>query len=156
MFNAVEYNKKYREAHREQAREYAKKYNREHRAEMLEYFKKYYIKNKKQIDERNLKYHYANRDIKIQYFRKHRLRLKMLIFDAITPQGQKPACAQCGCNDVELLQFHHINGGGELQRREHGTTGVWSYYAKHPEQARQDIQILCYMHHKRHHSGNPV
>jgi hypothetical protein len=49
------------------------------------------------------------------------------------------------CSDIRCLQLDHINGGGlnERKTRFRTTTVMIAYYLKHPDEARDNIQILC-------------
>lgn len=43
------------------------------------------------------------------------------------------------CNDSRCLQFDHIKGGGNNQRRHLGSIAILSYILKHPK----EFQLLC-------------
>lgn len=52
-------------------------------------------------------------------------------------------CARCGYDaDIRALVLDHKNGDGYLDRKRLGSK-VHRYYAKHPEEARKNLQILC-------------
>lgn len=61
-----------------------------------------------------------------------------------------PKCSNIDCPipkdkmDVRVLQFDHISGGGnkELKARKN-TALLMRHYVKHPEEAKQKLQVLC-------------
>ncbi len=53
-------------------------------------------------------------------------------------------CVKCGFSDIRVLQIDHINGYGCQDRKEkHGNQRMIDYYAKHPIEALQKLQVLC-------------
>ena len=84
--------------------------------------------------------------------RKNDKRLKKELFKILTPIGQIAQCAICGGTDERLFQIHHVNGDGHEDRlRFSGKNGksydgmrLVRYYIAHPEEARQNLQIVCY------------
>ncbi len=69
--------------------------------------------------------------------------------------GFGAACAQCGIDDVDVLQIDHIFGGGGRRRRELGTNKEYRIIRdrmnnKKDFQIFRDIQLLCAnCHHKK-------
>jgi len=65
--------------------------------------------------------------------------------------GGKCACNEpdcwhkglCGIDDIRLLQFDHILGGGSREDEEMGTPAMYLYYLKHLEEAKRKLQLLC-------------
>lgn len=54
------------------------------------------------------------------------------------------ACVKCGNDDIRILQFDHINGGGNKEQKHHKSNLLmYIYYYKHPEEAKQKIQVMC-------------
>ena len=52
-------------------------------------------------------------------------------------------CVMCGNEDIRVLCFDHIGGGGKTEREE---TGKYSYqiiWTISPEEARERFQVLC-------------
>lgn len=66
------------------------------------------------------------------YMKRTRLRL-------IEVLGNK--CSQCGFTDMRCLQIDHINGYGHKTGHSYHTD--IRYYLKHPEEAKQKLQVLC-------------
>ena len=93
-----EYNKKYREEHKEKILEYNKKYKEENKEKISEYNKKWREENKKKISEYAKAQRYQKRVICLEYL------------------GGK--CVKCGT--THNLQFDHIKREGkkyEITRR---------------------------------------
>lgn len=101
-------------------------------------------------------YYLKNRDIRIKYFKEHRLKdkdkfnqdarvrfrnLKLEILNHYSFGEMRCAC--CGDNHVEFLSIDHINNDGAEQRKEHGKGASFHYWLKrnnYPE----GYQVLCY------------
>jgi len=56
-----------------------------------------------------------------------------------------PICVHCGFSDIRAIQIDHINGDGSEQLKEFGSNReiMMTYYLKHLDQAKEDLQILC-------------
>lgn len=54
-------------------------------------------------------------------------------------------CVRCGFSVWDILQIDHIDGGGtwEQEKRFGSNTAMYSYYVKHPDEAREKLQLLC-------------
>jgi len=53
-------------------------------------------------------------------------------------------CIRCGIDDGRVLQFDHINGGGNEERiRFRSSNAMVRYYIRHPEEAIDKLQVLC-------------
>ena len=102
--------------------EYSKNYNKKH----PERAKKYKEYDKKYKRERGM------------ILRK---RIRMVNFNIIS--GSNPICANCGCNDVRLLEINHINGGGnkELQNGKNTNSFAWDIYMG--RRTTNDLNLLC-------------
>lgn len=49
-----------------------------------------------------------------------------------------------GCVDIRCLQIDHINGGGRKQiKNMKNSYRMFSYYVRHPEETKKDLQVLC-------------
>jgi len=57
----------------------------------------------------------------------------------------QPVCINCGFGDSRALQFDHINGNGNKDRKRFakGGTNKLMYYILHPDEAREKLQVLC-------------
>lgn len=123
----------------------------------------YYIKNRDRILARQKKYdvlHAASRILyqKIyhknrlihnrvkhnEYTRKYNLMVRKVLFQLLGDRCSNKSClVSNGCTDIRCLQIDHINGGGGKEIKKYGTIGMYRYYIKHPEEAKQKLQILC-------------
>ena len=53
-------------------------------------------------------------------------------------------CSQCGLSDYRILQLDHKDGKGFLdKKRFKGSHSRQAYYWKHPQEAKQKLQVLC-------------
>jgi len=53
-------------------------------------------------------------------------------------------CVKCGYNDIRILQFDHINGGGNAdQKRFSSNYHMYRYYVIHADEAKLLLQVLC-------------
>jgi 5-methylcytosine-specific restriction endonuclease McrA len=68
-----------------------------------------------------------------------RLQLMRILSDDL------PHCVYCGYNtSIHALEFDHINGGGLADfKRFHSNDKLYTYYALHPEEAKEKLQLLC-------------
>jgi len=56
---------------------------------------------------------------------------------------------QCQLKDPVLLDLHHINGGGNADRKRFGSqASMWRYYLNHLDEAKRILQVLCANHHR--------
>ena len=62
---------------------------------------------------------YKNKADQLAYQKKHDLRNKL---KALVILGNK--CSRCGEEDIRVLQFDHINGGGSKDRKNRGNLAV--------------------------------
>jgi hypothetical protein len=115
------------EHQRAYAREYAKAYRKKYyhtekfQRHMLEYRKTEGFR--KSIGHSMMKYYY---------------RLRLELFKLL---GSK--CSRCGIDDYRCLQIDHVNGGGKKESREKSRFKFLQYYTRHPEEAKQKLQLLC-------------
>lgn len=61
--------------------------------------------------------------------------------DLITLLGAK--CLFCDFSDIRALQLDHIHGGGTKELDKNGNVSMYYYYLKHPEEAKEKLQVLC-------------
>lgn len=74
--------------------------------------------------------------------RKVRPMLKAKLFEILGGA----CCCLCGyCKDTRVLQFDHIKNDGHIDRKRFGRAvmTMYRYYIKHPEEAKEKLQILC-------------
>jgi len=129
-----------------------------------EYYKEYYQKNKEKILGRNKelyqkrrstedglkkhretslkatkKYREKNRDKVREYSRARHKKRKVAALEIIG-KG-RVVCSSCGCNDVNILEINHINGGGCKEHREEGRSLKDSILNGSREV--YDLNVLC-------------
>lgn len=51
-------------------------------------------------------------------------------------------CVRCGYDDIRALVLDHKNGDGDSDRKKIGSR-IARYYAQHPDEARERLQVLC-------------
>ena len=155
MFNKKEYDKQWRQEHKEhrneyskqwrknnpekaraaneKRKEYIKKYNEEHKEERI----KYYKDNEEYFKEMRKIYRITHKE-QIEEGRK-RDRIKLLNIVS----NNNIVCVRCGCNDIRLLEINHKNGGGckELKNGER----VHQFYQSilKGERKTDDLELLC-------------
>lgn len=86
-----------------------------------------------------LKYYQDNRAISLHRSKIEGYKLKEKMFHLLNQH----ICIKCGQFDKRCLQIDHKNGGGTKQRLTMGVKTMWRYYLKHPEEAREKLQVLC-------------
>jgi hypothetical protein len=84
-----------------------------------------------------------NRD---KYRAQSRRAMKKVRMLALLKVGNK--CAVCGCDDVELLEINHVNGGGKKEVREMFGGIVASFYRAilNGERSTKGLNVLCVLH----------
>lgn len=69
------------------------------------------------------------------YHKRKKMRLFKILGGAI--------CVRCGFTDDRALQFDHKKGMGQIDRKMNGITTRYKYYIDHPDEAKEDLQVLC-------------
>jgi hypothetical protein len=139
-----QYTKRWREAHKEQARIYMLQYRRtaNYKKYRQKYNKQWWQENKEQDTARH-KMWYLQQKSFINWERRIKYRkARETVFHVL---GQH-CCVKCGFHDKRALQFDHINGGGSKQHRVdflNKRVEFYLYYAYHPEEARRTLQVMC-------------
>lgn len=99
--------------------------------EYLEYKSKYSQEHKDEIYE-------SNRD----YYERKRLQLCELLGGVVCSNVK--CLVDGGCRDSRCLQIDHKDGDGYNERKKFkGVNSMIQYYLKHPEEAREKLQVLC-------------
>lgn len=77
--------------------------------------------------------------------RKQRYKHKNFLFELLGNKCSNPKClVPNGCDDIRCLQLDHINGGGTKEYKKFKVVNsLYYYYFKHPEEAKEKLQILC-------------
>jgi len=118
-----EYQRKYREVHREHLCDISKKWRLKNRESYL----------KKQRD-------YSHTPEKREKVRNEYLKLKTQVYNILGNKCANPKCAvPGGMTDIRALQIDHINGGGVL---EHAAIHIRGIYRKIINGSK-DYQLLC-------------
>jgi hypothetical protein len=123
----------------------------------------YYQRNKQRVLERMRNYYLQHRDTKIKYaleyqkINKDRKRIWNNIYkqrvrrDLLALLGS--VCVICGT--TERIEVDHKLAGGSKDRLEKGNNhDMYRYYLKHPQEAKEKLQLLCKTHNlvKEHHN----
>ena len=129
----------------------------------------YYIKNREEILAKRKSWYQANKELAKLYrlenkeyykqkYNEWRLenpeRMRELVRESARRQHKAyrdflfdllgRECKNCGLNDIRILHFDHINNDGyEDRKRLKGVNQFLRYYNRHPEEAKQKLQILC-------------
>jgi len=103
--------------------------------------RKYYLKHKITILDNTKQYHRTHREYRLEQIRQRNRNLRITLMEYLG--GVK--CIECNCNDYGKLQFHHINGDGEEDRKRFDSRArkMVSYYIKHIDEAKLKLQVLC-------------
>ena len=118
----------------------------------------YYERNKERIKARALAHYRTHREHKIAYAaeyqkkhkdekrrnnEKYRKKVRRLLLEFL---GNK--CVVCGT--LEHIELDHINAGGSKDRiLKHNNWDMYRYYLKHPDEAKEKLQLLCKHHNLR-------
>ena len=119
----------------------SKEHYQNNRYKRLQQCKEYYEKNRNIILERIRQQRFRDRQPRSLLDKKRRLGHRQILFSLLGRQ-----CILCGYDKSELaLQFDHINGGGRKEWRENwkSHSNMIKYYAHHPDEAKQKLQVLC-------------
>jgi hypothetical protein len=132
------------EIEKQKSRDASKRYREKYPDKIKDYNDKHnhssYIKNKKERIQDVLQYQKDNKD---KVNEQHRNWYEERKLQALNIFNNK--CINhmknfgCECTDIRCLQFDHINGGGNKQRRKLGSIAILSYILKHPK----EFQLLC-------------
>lgn len=99
------------------------------------------------------------RELKRLNNKRYHLKLKL---DCFMAYGG-PHCCEEGCDvtDLELLELHHPDGGGNKDRAERMGEGLrspggWKFYLKLKQAGYPgDYRVICTAHHDRKHGRTP-
>lgn len=135
----IKYTREYYLKNRTKLLENHKRWRERHKLEFSLRNKKWKEENKEHVREINLQ---SGRRFRIKnkgYYNKYYLSIKQKMFEIIGCR-----CIKCGLDDFRTLQFDHINGGGGKEIKQFGNSVVMlRYYVKHPEEAKEKLQVLC-------------
>lgn len=147
-----EYNKRWRETHKEYIREKTKEYRLTHSRK--EENKKYYQKHKKYEHERKVRRYWKDveetRRFWREYYHNHRNetslrvkrnRAKNKILVLTYYGGGELKCKRCGETNINVLCIDHINGGGVKHRKSIGNGNIYGWLKG--RQFPEGYQTLC-------------
>lgn len=134
--------------------EYDRKYYLNHKSEIIDYNRHWREKNREHVREYSRNYYKGHsEDINkstMKWYEKNKVRQRELSRKRLSDKRQSlvdllgTVCAQCGFADIRALQIDHINGCGKKERRRFkGSTSLYAYYLKHPDEAKEKLQVLC-------------
>lgn len=118
----------------------------------------YYQQNKERIKARALAHYRNHREQKIAYAAEYQKKHKQQKYRNNTKYRKKVRllllallanrCAVCGTS--EHIELDHINGAGSKDRiLKHNNWEMYRYYLKHPDEAKEKLQLLCKTHNLR-------
>jgi hypothetical protein len=144
-----EYMRIYRQKNKEKLSEQAKENYKLNRKILLVKQKEYYENNKDHCKKYSTEWGRKNKDKRRLYRTKdkHRVRRELLLF-----LGN--ICIICGT--TERIEIDHKQAGGCVDRIKKGNNwNMYRYYLKHPEEAKEKLQLLCKTHnlHKENING---
>ena len=99
-----------------QCKECCKQYYYENKEKLLEKQKEYNNRNKEKNKKRKKEWYNKNRE---RILKREKERMKTIRTDVLSHYSNETMkCALCGCDDIDILDIDHINGGGCKQRRD--------------------------------------
>src|SRR5208282_1772581 len=137
-------NKKNYENNKEKLIEKSRKY----RIDNPEYSKQYRIDNHDKIIEKSRKYNNEHKEEHYAYGIKHRDEIKEKVFNHY---GHKCMWMEgCEIIDSDMLQIDHINGEGNIHRRETELIGISFYRWLINNNFPEGFRLLCANHNWKH------
>lgn len=121
----------------------------------LAYAKQYYIDH----TEEKAKYQDIHRDHRNALQRKRDKKKRRKVLDIVFTARFKVlkvisndnlSCAQCGCNDIRLLEINHINGGGSKETDKGRKNSYFWNNILSGKRKTDDLEILCRVCNARH------
>jgi len=128
----------WRETHKEQWNGYNKKWRKSNPDDVRERAKKYRTENRDKINKKRRENHFKYKEKQKEY----RDNLKLKVFNHYCNGDIHCQCPNCPETNPKFLTLDHINGGGNQQRRELGSSTAiykWIIDNNYPE----GYQVLC-------------
>lgn len=143
----AEYNKRYRDTHREEI----KKYNENHKEEIKKYLRRYNKIHRERLKKLKKEYNslHKNEQKETKKLNKDKIneqdrnRMKNFRFQVLSYYSKgELKCACCNENHYEFLTIDHINNDGAEHKRKIGIRRLYQWLVKNnfPE----GFQVLCY------------
>jgi hypothetical protein len=129
------------EVRRRYQREYARRWRLLHPELSRQKSLRSYYKHREERVRKKIEYLKKNPVLKRLLDTRQRHRTKLKVIQLL---GGK--CARCGVSDPRVLQVHHRNGGGNVERREKGDKASgYKFYSAiiHGERPIDDLELLC-------------
>ena len=134
----------------DKSKERQHKYYQTHKDEILKRQHIYQSNNREIINKRQREYYHTHPNNYRGYKRKRQNKLNDILYGFL---GNKCVCTdercwhvgQCNITNRKFLQFDHINGHGNEDRRRFGGRqyNLVSYYIEHLDEAKKTLQIMC-------------
>ncbi len=115
----------------------------------------YYERNKEKVKQRVMKYYYQHRQEKIEYAKKYQKvnkEKKQIWNNRDRQRVRRELLLLLGkrcivCDTTERIEIDHKTAGGNADRLSKGNNhDMYRYYLKHPEEAKEKLQLLCKKH----------
>lgn len=119
-----EYQKKYRAENKDQIRVRERAYRETRRGHYRDLFRFYYE---------------THREDRLKYNRQYKIRQRDAVFAFYG--GSNPACECCGESHIEFLTIDHIDGGGNIHRKEIGSSALYGWLIKN--NFPDGYRVLC-------------
>ena len=138
-----EYNKWYRETHKEFIRELNKRYREEHKKEIAERMSDYAKNHREEYNKRNREYRHNHKDKHNEQNKKEYKDMKQKVYALFGGKCEL-------CSSTEHLEIHHKNFDG-AEERKNGISNSVLFRSLIANGKREDLQLLCSScHHKVH------
>ena len=134
---------RYYRAHREEILKRHKEWVRKNREKVRMWQREYRKRNRERILERQKQYRAKHRE-KLRRLRKERKeKLKLEVLKHYS-KSDPPRCVRCGFSDIRALTIDHIDGSGNIQRKQLHNKGGYHFYLWLKKQGYPEgYQVLC-------------
>jgi len=138
---------RWREANREHIREYERKYRQDHKEHYSTWRKNRYQGHKEEEKEYQRKYQQEHKEqcsiTHKEYMVKCYREMRVKIFAKLGNKCSNPNClVPNGCRDIRCLQIDHVHGNGRKEGRKFGVNTI-KYYERVLADTEGNYQILC-------------
>jgi len=121
------------------------------KCECERYHRRKHILSEEQGAKANRKYRATHPDFYQWLLEDSKRRMRDIRKNLVISLGHRCACkepdcwhiGQCVIEDYRILQIDHVDSGGTKEIELKGNRVMYLYYLKHPEEAKQKLQILC-------------
>lgn len=127
---------------------YYREYRRTHIKRSREIARAYYWRNHEGSLKRSRKKYIKRRGNWREYRQERKLKVLQII-----SRLEKPICANCGCDDIRILEVNHVYGGGAEERKKLGGQAILIKHLLDGTRDTDDLNVLCkvcnWLHHLR-------